>query len=80
MATLTVTIPNTGRVPGVLLDVAAREGFAVGATFPTPAEALQAWLRSRVRGIYRDQARASAREQALADAETAIDSTAGTIT
>ena len=79
MATLTIAIPNAGRVPAVLLDVAAREGFAVGATYPTPAEALQAWLRSRVRGIYREQARVAAREQALSDAEAAIETAAATI-
>jgi hypothetical protein len=74
--TLTVTIPSTGRVPAVLLDVAAREGFAVGATHPTVADALQAWLRGRVRGIYREQASAAAREQALTDAEAAIETAA----
>jgi hypothetical protein len=80
MATLTVTVPNTGRVPNVLLEVAAREGFVVGATYPTAADALQAWLRGRVRGIYREQASAAAREQALVDAEAAIETAAATIT
>ena len=79
MATLTITVPNAGRVPAVLLDVAAREGFIVGATYLTPADALQAWLRNRVRGIYREQARASAREQALSDAEAAIETAVATI-
>ena len=76
---LALTVPNAGRVPAVLLDVAAREGFAVGATYPTPTEALQAWLRSRVRGIYREQARVSAREQALSDADATIETAAATI-
>jgi len=80
MPNLTVTVPNTGRVPAILLDVAAREGFAVGATYPTAADALQAWLRGRVRGIYREQASAAAREQALTDAEAAIETAANTIT
>ena len=80
MPTLTVTVPNTGRVPNVLLEVAAREGFVVGATYPTAADALQAWLRGRVRGIYREQASAAAREQALVDAEAAIETAAATIT
>src|SRR5439155_14921278 len=79
MATLTITVPNAGRVPAVLLDVAAREGFSVGATYVTPADALQAWLRGRLPGIYREQARAAAREQALSDAEATIETAAATI-
>ena len=80
MPALTVTIPNSGRVPAVLVDVAARDGFVIGATYPTAADALQAWLRGRVRGIYREQARAAAREQALTDAEAAIETAAALIT
>jgi hypothetical protein len=80
MPTLSVTIPNAGRVPAVLLDVAAKEGFAIGATYPTAADALQAWLRGRIRGIYREQASAAAREQALTDAEAVIETTTATIT
>jgi hypothetical protein len=36
--------------------------------------------RGRVRGIYREQASAAAREQALVDAEAAIETAAATIT
>lgn len=80
MANLTVTIPTSGRVPTVLLDVAARDGFAVGPTYQNAQEALTAWLRAHLREIYRQQAQAAAHEQATTDAEAAIDTQANTIT
>jgi len=80
MAVLSVTIPNTGRVPTVLLDVAARAGFPVGPTYPTPQAALAAWLQAHLRELYRQQARPGAREQAHTDAEVRINTDANTIT
>ena len=70
---LILTIPDTGRVRAVLLDVAARDGFPVVPGGRTPAEALQTWLRAHVRGLYRQQALAAARQTAITQAEEAIE-------
>ena len=80
MPPLTVNVPNTGRVPTTLLEVAARNGFVVGPTYPTPQAALTAWLRAHLRELYRQHDRPATRGQAFTDAEAAIDSAANTIT
>jgi hypothetical protein len=81
MATISITIPNSGPAFDVLADVATRDGFTVTTgTAAQRAAQFQAWLRFRLQQIYREQARPVRQAQAVANLDATIDTEAQTIT